>query len=112
MTSHNCPDKVVDGVLVPTIRMNADDDLVRAGSYREGDWVAVYRTPQIATIYGRLELVHDGSLGVGLVEVSAINWALATRGDGDGDPVAFYNVSLLMELMAMKKKSDALMKGG
>lgn len=95
-TSHNCADRIIDGVAIPVVRMNPSDDLVRVGKYFDGCYVSISRTPQIAEIYAVLEL--SDKVHVGYVECSAIHWALSNRGDGDGDGCNVKNLSSLVNL--------------
>jgi hypothetical protein len=90
MTSHSVPNvDVIEGgetYSLPVFLVNPKDDLVKAGGYLNGDYVAVFRTPMIAKCYG--VLIFDETVSIGHIECNAFLNAKTHRGDGDGDPCA------------------------
>lgn len=85
LTSSSCPDTIVNGYNLPTIRLNPKDDMVTKGGIKHGMMAAVSRSPQINLLFGIVELSSDTP--VGFIELDWVHWAKSNRGDGDGDGV-------------------------
>jgi hypothetical protein len=91
LTSSCCPDTVVDGVAIPTYRINPFDDMVREGRIKDGMLAAIYRSPQINLLFGVIELTN--TVPVSFIECDWVHWAQSNRGDGDGDSVTLILLS-------------------
>jgi hypothetical protein len=89
--------KAEDGELysVPVVLANPNDDLVKQGYLKEGNFYGVSRTPMVSRFYAVLLLSED--VPIGSIKVDAMTWAMSNRGDGDGDPITLEDVSNLCD---------------
>jgi hypothetical protein len=85
LCSHSNPYLITKWGIVPVFFLHPNDEIVKEGKYKTGDFVSISRTPMIAKCYG--VLVLSTSVTIGHLDVAGLMFALSNRGDGDGDPV-------------------------
>lgn len=81
-------------VEMPVVCFNPHDDMVKLLGISEGDIVTFGRTPTVFRGYALARFSEE--VAIGGVEISAEQWALFNRGDGDGDPEDSRNDSKVM----------------
>ena len=98
-------------VEMPVVCFNPYDDMVKLLGISEGDIVTFGRTPTVFRGYALARFSEE--VAIGGVEISAEQWAIFNRGDGDGDPEDSRNDSELMgindnvqELFFIKEEKD------
>lgn len=85
LCTHSAPYLETQWGNIPVFFMNPNDDIVKEGRYKTGDFVSISRTPMIAKCYGVLVLSY--AVSIGHLDVAGLMFALSNRGDGDGDPL-------------------------
>ena len=80
---------------MPVVCFNPADDMVKLLNIREGDIVSFGRTPTVFRGYALARFSSE--VAISGVEISAEQWALFNRGDGDGDPEDSRNDMKLMK---------------
>ena len=79
-TSHGVPYLQTEHGLVPVFMLNPNDEIVKAGDFRTGDFASVSRTPMIAKLYGIIVLSH--TVSIGHLDCCCIAFGTSNRGDG------------------------------
>lgn len=111
LENHYFESEIGEVLSIPSVLLHPDCDSVKLGDVREGDVVAIKRTPMISPVYCRVKISAEHGL-IGYARMLPEVWAEGNEGDTDGDGCSYLPAKQVTYELAVEFNNSIFSTGG